>query len=160
MLILGCMNKWIKVLVPMLVFAVAVAGCGRREMARLDDIESYVQARPDSALAQLRALDPHSLRSRRARARHSLLHAMALDKCYIDVTSDSIIAPAARYYRRHGSADEKMKALYYEGVVHQYRGEAGVFTRISLPDCGVSSSKVLQRNVIVCSCIVVFSSSF
>ena len=120
---MGCMNKWIKVLGPLFVCVLTVIGCGRREMARLDDIESYVQARPDSALAQLRALDPHSLRSRRARARHSLLHAMALDKCYIDVTSDSIIAPAARYYRRHGSADEKMKALYYEGVVHQYRGE-------------------------------------
>ena len=112
----------------MLVCAVAVAGCGRREMARLDDIESYVQARPDSALAQLRALDPHSLRSRRARARHSLLHAMALDKCYIDVTSDSIIAPAARYYRRHGTTDDKFKAFYYLG---RTKANAGSFSEAS-----------------------------
>lgn len=128
MLILEFMNKWIKVLVPMLVCAVAVAGCGRREMARLDDIESYVQARPDSALAQLRALDPHSLRSLRARARHSLLHAMALDKCYIDVTSDSIIAPAARYYRRHGTTDDKFKAFYYLG---RTKANAGSFSEAS-----------------------------
>ena len=102
-----------------------IAGCSsRREMAaHLSDIALYINDRPDSALAQLRAIDTTILRSRRDKAQYSLLHAMALDKCYIDVTSDSIIASAARYYRHHGSPDDKMKALFYEGVVYQYSKE-------------------------------------
>ena len=40
---------------------------------------------------------------------------MALDKCYIDLKNDSIIAPAVRYYSRHGSADDRLKMYYYKG---------------------------------------------
>jgi len=112
-----------------------VACCGYRHdtAAHLADIESYINDRPDSALAELRGIDTTILRSRRDKAKYSLLHAMALDKCYIDVTSDSIIASAARYYRHHGSADDKMKALFYEGVVYknskEYNKAAILFTQ-------------------------------
>ena len=101
------------------------AGCsGRREMAaHLSDIASYINDKPDSALAELRAIDTASFHSLRNKAQHSLLHAMALDKCYINVTSDSIIAPAARYYRHHGSADDRMKALLYQAKILKNRGE-------------------------------------
>lgn len=104
---------------------IIIVGCGgRREMAEhLADIASYINDRPDSALVELRAIDMNALHSRKYKAQHSLLHAMALDKCYIDMTSDSIIAPAVRYYRHHGTFDDKMKALQYEGKVYQYRGE-------------------------------------
>lgn len=104
---------------------VFIVGCGgRREMAEhLADIASYINDRPDSALAELRAIDTTAFHSRKNKAQYSLLHAMALDKCFINVTSDSIIAPAVRYYRHHGTADEKMNALHYKGKVYQYRGE-------------------------------------
>lgn len=104
---------------------IIIVGCGgRREMAEhLADIASYINDKPDSALVELRAIDMNALHSRKYKAQHSLLHAMALDKCYIDMTSDSIIAPAVRYYRHHGTFDDKMKALQYEGKVYQYRGE-------------------------------------
>lgn len=101
-----------------------VAGCFRGpQEKKLSEIASLVQERPDSALTELRAMSQEALRSRRLRAEFSLLHAMALDKCYIDVASDSIIAPAAEYYRHHGNFDDKLKALYYQGLVHRYRGE-------------------------------------
>lgn len=102
-----------------------VACCGHRHdtAAHLADIESYINDRPDSALVELQGIDTTILRSRRNKAQYSLLHAMALDKCYIDVTSDSIIAPAARYYRHHGSADERMNALLYQAKIHKNRGE-------------------------------------
>lgn len=104
---------------------IIIFGCGgRREMAEhLADIASYINDRPDSALAELRAIDTTAFHSRKNKAQYSLLHAMALDKCFINVTSDSIIAPAVRYYRHHGTADEKMNALHYKGKVYQYRGE-------------------------------------
>ena len=102
-----------------------VAGCsGRREMAaHLSDIASYINDKPDSALTELRAIDTTSFHSRRNKAQHSLLHAMALDKCFIDITSDSIISTAARYYRHHGNPDEKMLALLYKGKARRYNGD-------------------------------------
>lgn len=110
------------VILPVVIF---IVGCGgRREMAEhLADIASYINDRPDSALVDLRSIDMNALHSRKYKAQHSLLHAMALDKCYVSVISDSIIAPAVRYYRRHGTTDGKMNALHYEGKIYQYRGE-------------------------------------
>lgn len=98
--------------------------CGNGAVsAQLDDIESYIQERPDSALAAIVAIDTNSLNTRALAAKYSLLLTMALDKNYIDTTDLSIIAPAVNYYRRHGSADEKLKALYYQGRVHFNAGD-------------------------------------
>jgi len=100
--------------------ALLLSACGvsphRRIAAVLDDVESYINERPDSALAVLRELDSTAAVRGPARlARASLLHSMALDKCYIDLKTDSILAPAVAWYLRHGSPDEKLKTLYYQG---------------------------------------------
>ena len=50
----------------------------------LDDVESYIQERPDSALAVIRGIDTLELRTDADKAKYSLLHVMALDKNYID----------------------------------------------------------------------------
>lgn len=63
----------------------------------LKDVESYISERPDSALAVLESMDRGELKSRRSEAHHALLHAMALDKNYIDVTDDSLASVAVRY---------------------------------------------------------------
>ena len=73
--------------------------CGRTEVSkRLTDIESYINERPDSALSAIRQIDTLSLRTKAEKAKYSLLHAMALDKNYIDTTDTRIIAPAVEYY--------------------------------------------------------------
>ena len=83
-------------------------------------VETYLNAEPERALRVLDSMDDGTtLRSRRDRAHYALLKSMALDKNYIDLTSDSLIAPAVAYYSRHGTADEKMKAYYYQGRVYQ-----------------------------------------
>ncbi|MGX8707874.1 MAG: hypothetical protein ACSW72_03880, partial [Bacteroidales bacterium] len=72
----------------LLVLLLLPSGCGSRQAETvLDDVESYIQARPDSALTVLRALDTTTLNSQKLRAHYALLHAMALDKNWID-TSD------------------------------------------------------------------------
>jgi len=97
------------------------AACGptprQRTATVLDDVESYINDRPDSALAVLRGVDSTALTTRALRARYSLLHTMALDKCYIDLQTDSILAPASSWYMRHGSPDEKLRTLYYQGRI-------------------------------------------
>ena len=79
---------------------------------RLSDIESYIDDRPDSALAAIRAIDTTALRGRAVKAKYSLLHAMALDKNYIDTSDTRIVQPAVDWYSRHGSPEEKLKAYY------------------------------------------------
>ena len=103
--------------------ALLLAACGpasrQRTVAVLDDVETYINERPDSALAVLTTVDTTSLTTRALRARYSLLRVMALDKCYEDITAPGLLAPAVAWYARHGTADEKMKTLYYQGRIAQ-----------------------------------------
>ena len=80
--------------------------------------------RPDSALNVLESMDRSLLVTEEDRAHHALLHSIALDKNYIDLTNDSIIAPAVTYYMNHGSAREKLLVNYYRGVIYSNAGEA------------------------------------
>lgn len=89
----------------------------------LDDIESYIQERPDSALAVIRGIDTLELRTDADKAKYSLLHVMALDKNYIDTTNLAIILPAIDYYSKHGPSIQKMKAFFYQGCIYANRGE-------------------------------------
>ena len=82
-------------------------------------VESYLNSDPERALAVLDSMDRQELTTREDRAHYALLKSMALDKNYIDLTSDSVIAPAVAYYSKHGTADQKMKAYFYQGVVYQ-----------------------------------------
>ena len=70
----------------------------RNSIKVLDDVESYIQERPDSALFVLEGIDRLNLNTRGLKARHGLLLSMALDKNFIDLTSDSLIAPVVEYY--------------------------------------------------------------
>ena len=93
--------------------------CDRLPQLRLRDIETYVDDRPDSALMVLQSLNPVLPGDK---ARHALLTSIALDKSYIDVTNDSIIQVALRWYDSHGPAEKRMKAWYYLGRVQMNGG--------------------------------------
>ena len=88
----------------------------------MDDVETYINDRPDSALAVLRALDSTAVRGRGLRARYSLLHTMALDKCYEDITVPGLLEDATAWFSRHGSPDDRMKTCYYQGRIQQDNG--------------------------------------
>lgn len=87
----------------------------------LSDIESYIMERPDSALTMLEAMDRNDLEQERDKARHALLHAMALDKNYIDVSDDSIAQVAVDYYSKHGLEKYKARSFYYLGIAYYYQ---------------------------------------
>ena len=87
----------------------------------LKDVDSYIMERPDSALTVLESVDRTLLKSERSRAHHALLHAMALDKNYIDVTEDSIAQVAVDYYSRKGPEKSKPRAYYYLGLAYYYQ---------------------------------------
>lgn len=99
-----------------------ISSCATRKVdAMLNDIETYMQDRPDSALVVIRAFDTTSLTTRSLRAHYSLLHAMALDKNWIDTSDVVVIAPAVAFYGKHGDIDKRAKSAYYLGRI-QYNG--------------------------------------
>ena len=107
-------------LISISVAALLLVSCASRQTAAtLNELETYIQQRPDSALATIRAIDTTTLTSRSLRAHYALLHAMALDKNWIDTTDVGVVMPAVEYYERHGSADQKMKAYYYLGRIQE-----------------------------------------
>lgn len=93
----------------------------RQTKSLLQDVETYIQERPDSALRVLRKVDSLTLNTKALRARYSLLFAMALDKNYIDTTALSILEPTVAYYERLGSPQDKMLSCYYLGQIYANR---------------------------------------
>ena len=110
-------------LISISVAALLLASCASRNAAAiLNDVETYIQQRPDSALATIRAIDTTTLTTRSLRAHYALLHAMALDKNWIDTTDVNVVMPAVEYYDRHPSGIRRAKAWYYLGRIQQNAG--------------------------------------
>ena len=131
-----------------ILFAFFMYSCGRTEVSkRLTDIESYINERPDSALSDLRQVDTLSLRTKAEKAKYSLLHAMALDKNYIDTADTRIIMPAVEYYGRHGSPEDRLKSLMYLGV-EQYN--AGLYNQaiVSFYQASEYAPKIEDQNLL------------
>ena len=113
-----------KRLLAITIILLSIASCTFINVSRtLNDVESYIMERPDSALAVLESIDRVDLNTARTKAHHALLHAMALDKNYIDVTEDSIAKVATEYYKKHGPRRNYARALYYLGKSYYYNEE-------------------------------------
>jgi len=91
--------------------------------SQLLDIESYIMERPDSALSVLESMDRNLLVKDGYRAHHALLHAMALDKNFIDVDDDSLAQVAVDYYSKNGPEIYYARSLYYLGLAYYYQRE-------------------------------------
>ena len=65
----------------------------------LKDVESYINERPDSALAFLQSIDISSVKGKSVKNHYYLLLAQAKDKCFIDETNDSLMLRVVDYYK-------------------------------------------------------------
>lgn len=111
-------------LVHLMITVCMIYGCSDNSpKSILTDIDSFIQERPDSALAILDTMDRASLKTERLKAHHALLHAMALDKNFIDVSNDSIARVAVDYYATRGSRKSYARSLYYLGLAYFYQEE-------------------------------------
>lgn len=106
---------------PILLICIIVGCSPRSIISTLNDVDSYIMERPDSALQVLESVDRSLLKTEKSRAHHALLYAMALDKNYIDVTEDSIAQVAVDYYSRRGPEKSKARAYYYLGLAYYYQ---------------------------------------
>ena len=119
-----CDHILIRTAVAVLVLC-AVLSCSddTAVMEELNRAEAVMEEYPDSALVLLDSLDRNRLTTQEARARHSLLYSQALDKNWIELTSDSVISPAVKYYTKHGSPDYRLKTQYYLGCIFRNAGD-------------------------------------
>lgn len=109
-------------IIVLVLSALILSGCTSRSVDKtLYDIESYIMEHPDSALIILDTMNRNILKSERQRAHHALLHAMALDKNYIDVSDDSIARVAVDYYSKRGPEKYEARSLYYLGLAYYYQ---------------------------------------
>ena len=115
--------KIVLILVSALFCACSGIQEARQVRSSLDKAETRLSTQPDHSLAMLRSINPETLKTRKDRARAALLHSIALDKCFIDICSDSILAQAIIYYTRHGSADQRLKTRYYQSVLARNAGD-------------------------------------
>ena len=122
------MRKLILNILAVVVTAMTIFSCKdvrNSEVYRLlTDVDSYIESRPDSALAVLEGIDKAELTSKELEAKYALLMSMALDKNYIDRTDFEVLQPAIDYYENHGTATDKLRTFYYQGRIYCNRGES------------------------------------
>lgn len=104
-----------------LLVIVAACACSQVDsyLPQLLEIEDIIQTHPRDAHARLISLDGEKICNSRDKALYSLLYSMALDKNYIDVASDSIIAPAVKFFSSSSDQRRKFMAYYYLGRVQE-----------------------------------------
>lgn len=89
-----------------------------REM--FERIESVMEENPEAAMAMLdSAREASTGYPRSQRMRYELLKAKAMNKAYVDFTTDSIMSEVVEYYDHHGTANEQMEAHYLLGCVYR-----------------------------------------
>ena len=89
----------------------------------LNSAEISMNDNPESSLEVLESIDIDLLSTRKQKARYALLYSMALDKNYIDIKTDSIIAPAVKYYAYHGSKEDRFLCNYYRARIYENAGD-------------------------------------
>lgn len=99
--------------------------CGRHSEAwnELNQAEQLMGTKPDSALTIIERIDTSVIKGEEEAARYALLKSMALDKNYIDTTSFEVLQPAIDYYLENGSADERLRTLYYQGRIFMNKSD-------------------------------------
>ena len=80
--------------------------------------EALMNEYPDSALNLLKGIAQPELQTQEHRARYALLYSQALDKNYIDLTSDSLINIAVDYYKDRDDVRAKFLSYYYLGRIY------------------------------------------
>lgn len=118
-------KRSMKVLYTALLALLLFPSC-RRQSGDIDSFlhnaESLMNEHPEDALSIIRHIDRRKIYSSASEARYALLYSQALDKNYVDVTSDSLTAVAVNYYDRHGTKHERALAHYYQGRVFSNAG--------------------------------------
>lgn len=105
-------------LIPLLICFILAGGCAGDYQTQIQNAETLMEERPDSAYTIISSMNRHKIRGRKHKAKYALLYSQALDKNWIDVDNDSLTRIAVGYFQNHGQNIDKAKAFYYSGIVY------------------------------------------
>lgn len=91
----------------------------RTEAHLLQQADSLMQSRPDSALSLLESINNPETMSRRARAEHALFLTRARSKMHVEQQNDSLIRIAVEYYEGGRYKEREMQSYYYLGCIYR-----------------------------------------
>ena len=89
----------------------------RHVTEHLSQAEELIWAAPDSALHILESVSTSRHLTGKEQADYALLLSLAQYRCYISVSSDSLINLAIEYYKDKNDADKKGAAFYVKGCI-------------------------------------------
>lgn len=89
----------------------------RHVTEHLSQAEGLIWAAPDSALHILESISTSRHLTGKEQADYALLLSLAQYRCYIPVSSDSLINLAIEYYKDKNDADKKGAAFYVKGCI-------------------------------------------
>lgn len=85
-------------------------------LIKADSIMNIDDDSAEVAIRLMQSIKPElSQFSKSQKKRYELLYHKAMNKAYIDFTSDSTMLEVVDYYEQHGSANDKMLAYYILG---------------------------------------------
>ncbi len=132
---------------PILILTICLISCNGHSKHRetLSQVESYIEEKPDSALAVLEQINVSELPGKEEKAKYALLYSMALDKNFIDKTDFEVLQPAIDYYDDNGSATDKLRTYYYQGRIYQNMGNDALAMEnfVNAVEEGVNSDDIL-----------------
>lgn len=107
-----------------IILALCMASCSQhsKHWETLAQVESFIEERPDSALAVLQRIATEELSSKEEKAKHALLSSIALYNNFIEKTDFDVLQPAIDYYENSGTPTERMQTLFYHGRIYQNNG--------------------------------------
>lgn len=134
-------------ILPVIIFMITACSTEKTSIRLLNDVDSYIENYPDSALSVLENIDKSKLNSKEILAQYALLLSMALDKNYIDKTDFSILQPAIDYYSKKGDATDKLRTFYYQGRIYDNSGnnDAAMESYVRGLDYGKTSNDSLTK---------------
>jgi len=88
------------------------------------EAENLIQIAPDSAYSLLIKIDTTADFNRAQRAEWNLLFTQAMDKAYMEHTTDSLIREATTYYEQQKNLNRLMLSYYTMGRVYQELGDS------------------------------------
>ncbi|MCL1933172.1 MAG: tetratricopeptide repeat protein, partial [Candidatus Azobacteroides sp.] len=115
----------------LLLLFVVIISCSKHESSEeelMNSAESIIEQHPDSALKMLDSvLFPENL-NKRLYNKYNLLRVRAKDKCYKDITGDTIIFAVEDYFiRQKDDTNAAYAAFYCARVLHEQKEEEKAF---------------------------------
>ena len=111
----------------------------------LDDAEAHLEMHPDSAFVALDSLDRRQLNTPELRARHALLYSIALEKCGISMTNDSIINIAVDYYNNKGDQQNIETALQWRRIILENAGNISLTDTLQRQNARIIQERYVDK---------------